>query len=144
MHSSAPKSYKCEACGLSFDTNGKRDYHQIVVHRKLDQPIICRIDDCNKEFNSQYFLKHHVYLYHSGRQFRCNHSGCDYVTINKYNLSKHLKIHSKRRPFVCGIDGCPMAYNVKAYLTCHLKTHSNERPFLCDTKRMRNEIQTKR
>ena len=37
-HSSVPKSYVCIACGKYYDTMGKRQHHQRVVHRKIDRP----------------------------------------------------------------------------------------------------------
>ena len=73
----------------------------------------------------------HVWRYHSGQEFRCEYSGCDYVTEIKYLMTRHANKHSKSRSFVCGIDGCVKAFKHRSNRFSHRKTHKSER-FACD------------
>ena len=74
IHSSTPKSFViCSDCGLNFETKRRLHCHQ-KDHQMVCQPIICQIDDCNKEFNSLYLYGHHIQICHSGQQFRRDHS----------------------------------------------------------------------
>ena len=82
-HPSVSKSYVCIACGKYYDTMGKRQHHQRVVHRKIDQLIVCHVNKCNREFQSRYCYRKHTQICHSGQQVRCDHSGCDYFTGKK-------------------------------------------------------------
>ena len=49
------KSVVCNDCDKEFDTKGERLYHQKVVHQKVDQSIICQIDNCNEQFISAHY-----------------------------------------------------------------------------------------
>ena len=126
-HSSRPKSYVCRACRLSFDTLGKRGYHQQMVHHIPDEPIVCQINHCSKVFKSLHCYRKHVRRLHSSQQFRCDHSGCDYITNNKESIKRHVKTHSESELFVCGIDGYVKAFPLKIQLK---KSHSSDR-FAC-------------
>ena len=92
-HSLTAKLYLCRTCGKCFNKMGKREYHKKVVHQKLDQPIICRIDKCNQEFEDLYRYGKHAQRCHSGQVFRCDHSGCDFVTDERNLISIHAKKH---------------------------------------------------
>ena len=130
-HSSVPKSYECRACGQSFETKGKREYHQKRVHHMSEEPVVCELDNCKREFINRHFFKLHVSSYHSDQVFRCDHSGCYFFTENKDLMIRHAKRHTESRPFFCGIGNCVKAFKIKKYLTNHKKTHSSER-FVCN------------
>ena len=130
-HSSTPKSYLCVRCNHSFDTRGKRLYHERKIHHMPQEPIVCKIDDCKQVFNRKYLHSMHVWRYHSHKEFRCDHSGCDYVTKSKDLMSRHANKHLKSRPFVCGIDGCVKAFKYRSNQFSHRKRHKSER-YVCD------------
>ena len=48
IHPTTPKSFVCSDCGNCFGTRSKRQYHQRVVHRTVDQPIKYSIGNCNQ------------------------------------------------------------------------------------------------
>ena len=127
-HSSVPKSYECRFCSKSFGTKEKSQNHKRKVHRILDRPIVCQIDKCNRQFKSRFFYRQHKQLCHSGQEFRCDHSGCDYVTTKKNLIINHVKIHLDK--IVCGIDGCIEAYKGINSLKNHRNRHSLKR-FVC-------------
>ena len=102
-----------------------------MVHRKIDRPTICRIDKCNRKFKNNYRYTKHIQICHSGQEFRCDHSGCDYVTNKRNLISIHAKKHLENPPLVCGIDGCVKAYKSLNNLNNHRNSHSSEW-FACD------------
>ena len=142
-HSSTAKSYLCRTCGKCFDTMGKRNYHKLVVHQNLDQSIVCQIGKCNQEFKGRYLYRKHIKICHSGKEFRCDHSGCDYVTKKINLISFHTTKHLESRPFVCGIDGCVKAFKGVNNLNNHKKTHISE-PFVCNVFGCKKIFKTKR
>ena len=121
------KPFKCHTCGQSYSTKFSLNEHITQKHNLFDEPVVCGIDDCDKQFNNERSLKIHQKFYHLlSERFVCDHPNCDYKTGLKVNLNKHkVAKHTTERPFKCQFEGCGKAFKLEDSYKYHLKCHSN-------------------
>ncbi|CAG2103829.1 unnamed protein product, partial [Medioppia subpectinata] len=109
----------------------------LADHRRRhtgDLPFVC--DECQRRFPSKNTLNAHNRDIHingtDNKRFKCDVSGCSWVTNKPFFLKVHRRTHQNLRPFVCKETDCGKSFNLKSTLTKHMRCHSDERPFRCD------------
>ena len=124
------KPFKCWECTKSFGVKESLKNHRERYHNALDQPLVCDIDGCGKQFQTNLSLNTHQRSIHPKTfKFVCEHQNCNYKSGSKFTYLKHLCTHSDDRPFKCHIDGCDKSFKSKQGLDFHLyhtKLHSTE------------------
>ena len=127
--------FECKECpDKRFVSKIKLQRHIDVVHKVLDQPLVCTIDDCNREFKTAMSFRIHQSVQHlSGKQFVCDEPDCQYKSPFKTSLIRHKRsVHTKERPFFCDIPGCSKTFCEKRDVLLHVRTcHTSERNFHC-------------
>ena len=110
---------------------------------KSQKTFICSVNNCGKEYRSEYDYKRHWRRTHSDKTVRCAHSGCNYVTADKGYLKRHLHKHFEDRPFTCSTDGCGKTFKTKNYLRIHKRIH-NSKLIKCTFEECEQRFTTKR
>ena len=120
------KPFECDTCYKKFVAKDKLNDHINRCHKLLDEPMVCGIDDCVKQFRTELSLKTHQQTYHLlSDKFVCDYPKCDYKTNFKQSLSHHkIRIHTNERPFKCQFKGCDKAFKIESDLKLHLEGHS--------------------
>ena len=128
-------SFECKECPDKwFPSKINLQKHIDVVHKVLDQPLICTIDECNREFKTAMSFRIHQSVQHlSGKQFVCDEPDCQYKSPFKKSLIRHKRsVHTKEKPFACQIPGCSKTFSDNGYLLTHVKScHTSGRNFHC-------------
>ncbi|KDR14540.1 zinc finger protein 43-like isoform X4 [Zootermopsis nevadensis] len=126
------KTWKCSHCN-HVSTSQKKYREHCRVHPQVKFSCFC----CDKQFQSQKSLDHHIYIHHSdAKYFICEHCGM-YFHLWR-SLRDHLFIHEKAKSlFHCDI--CGRKFGSRASYDNHCSSHS-EAAFLCDVcgKSMKN------
>ena len=118
------RHFECQTCGKAFATNTILKGHIRNMHTNFAEPVVCGIDDCDKQFRNEVYLKAHQKSCHLLRFF-CNYPNCNYKTGIKPLLMKHKILnHTNDMPFKCQFDGCDKTFKLEEHYKYHLKTHS--------------------
>ena len=126
------RPFNCEFCPKRFTTASLRKRHT-EYHHKVDQTLICQMDECYKEFQTVHSLKEHQKRSHlREKRFACNQPNCAFRAVNKSIIKTHVfNVHSDERPFVCHFEGCSKSFKNRHRLKFHIESHSSERKFKC-------------
>ena len=116
------RPFVCQTCGKRFAINSLLTAHIKIMHTVFDEPVVCRIDDCDKRFKNNFDLKKHQNICHL-LSFVCDY--CDYKTRSKTQLLRHkIQNHTNEMPFKCQFEGCDKAFKLEEHYKYHVKTHS--------------------
>merc|ERR1712113_557333 len=87
-----PKGKKCTECELVFTQ------HQMIIHRnRVHFPKRHYCEPCDKSYGSNYMLKKHHQLVHSGeKNFHCEECGRNFKRSQV--LLDHKRTHSGEKP----------------------------------------------
>ena len=114
------KPFKCTECDKSFSLKEGLKHH-IDRHHNADEPLVCDIDGCGKQFKAKISLQVHQRNIHPKTfKFVCEHPNCDFKSGSKNTYLKHLCTHSDDRPFKCHFDDCDKSFKSKRSLDFHL------------------------
>lgn len=149
-------TFKCESCGLGFDSRSRYKRHQktahsgklymcghegcfqtftkwseVVAHRKNEHKRILICSECGKSsFKSETAYKQHLKSHFETLEEKAKHfcpqCGKDFTSRN--NLKAHVQaVHSTTLPFACSL--CDAAYGYKKLLQKHMaKVHNSSCP----------------
>ena len=53
------KTFECNECHNKFKSKDNLKLHTEKIHELLSEPIVCTVDDCNRQFRSEASFKHH-------------------------------------------------------------------------------------
>ena len=53
------KPFECNECHNKFKSENNLKLHIEKMHELLFEPIVCTVDDCNRQFRSEASFKHH-------------------------------------------------------------------------------------
>lgn len=112
----------CEECGRKFKSSQGLRYHSLSAHGVKGKHQ-CRIEGCDKTFDSQEILKEHVYEHMNIKTFACKL--CKKLFLRRSNLRQHnrrCKI-DKSLVHVCLI--CKKKFITRRDLFQHNMRHSN-------------------
>ncbi|XP_043200936.1 uncharacterized protein LOC122369894 [Amphibalanus amphitrite] len=126
-HKGRPGPPHCAECRLKFANKAALQRHQREQHPE-PQLIACPEPDCERRFDSQKRLTHHLLQHLAGPPWRCKL--CDKEFRSKYSLRDHVRTHSGQKPFECEI--CAMRFSLRSNLAMHMRyVHQNDRRFKC-------------
>lgn len=112
-------NYKCERCGLRYDTAQKLSNHS----RSHTQAYTCK--KCKKSFKVKNNFDQHQCRYQCGV--------CEKSFVRRDNLNQHINyVHSKwdaDKLFTC--DHCNKGFKYRKSLCCHMKQHMIQKPLVC-------------
>ena len=75
------KPFDCNTCGKKFLAKDNLDDHINRCHKVLDEPLVCGIDNCDKQFRTELSLKTHQKMCHLlSARFVCDYPNCDFKT----------------------------------------------------------------
>merc|ERR1712155_85876 len=84
--------------------------------------------DCERIFNDQQVLYHHINIDHDGVKYDCNH--CNYQAILQGNLTKHLQLKHKGVKYAC--NQCDKKFTQQITLTRHILSVHEGVKYPCD------------
>ena len=126
------KPYECTECDKTFGSKACLRIHMKYRHSQLNEPMVCSLDNCNRQFNTMASFNRHQKIYHlMEKKFVCDHPNCRYKSSVKELLLRHKKYHLEDRPHKCHFTGCDKSYKLKGTLTAHLKTHTDQYSIKC-------------
>ena len=112
---------KPQAQAVSFVAN-KSDYNS------LSEESIFKCLDCERIFNAEQALSHHINIDHEGVKCDCNH--CNYQAILQGNLTKHLQLKHKGVKYAC--NQCDKKFTQQITLTRHIHSIHEGVKYPCD------------
>lgn len=98
----------------------------------------CRWESCNKEFDTQDQLVHHInneHIHGEKKEFVCHWQECSREQRPfkaQYMLVVHMRRHTGEKPHKCTFEGCNKAYSRLENLKTHLRSHTGEKPYVCE------------
>ena len=126
------KPFQCSECDKSFKNEYSLKRHFEGVHKLLDRPMVCDIDDCNKEFRSESaFAEHQRNGHLRDRLLVCQQSKCNYKTCRRNAYYNHMATHSDEGPYKCTFPGCQRIFKLKFHFNAHIASHSTQRKYKC-------------
>ena len=126
------RPYQCSQCDKSFKQESVLTSHVQRRHQLSEEPLICNIDNCQKQFQSEHSLKAHQNFYHTKEQkYVCDYPECQFKTPYEPLLAVHRVKHSEERPFVCPMDGCGRRFKFESGVKHHIDSHSDEPKYRC-------------
>ena len=141
------KTFECNECHRKFLTKSLRNIHFERIHKLLDEPLVCDIDGCDRQFRTEFaFQSHRSVMHERGRPFACDHPNCTFTARYAFMVRDHEKRHSDPRPFACTVDGCDRRYANPSALRYHKKHYHkpNTETYSCTygdcTKTFLNEL----
>uniref|UniRef100_A0A671Y3G7 GLI family zinc finger 1 n=1 Tax=Sparus aurata TaxID=8175 RepID=A0A671Y3G7_SPAAU len=109
---------------------------------KIEQEAIyetnCHWESCNKEFDTQDQLVHHInneHIHGEKKEFVCHWQECSREQRPfkaQYMLVVHMRRHTGEKPHKCTFEGCNKAYSRLENLKTHLRSHTGEKPYVCE------------
>ncbi|KAJ1190281.1 hypothetical protein NDU88_007019 [Pleurodeles waltl] len=98
----------------------------------------CHWDSCEKEFDTQEQLVHHInndHIHGEKKEFVCRWQECSREQKPfkaQYMLVVHMRRHTGEKPHKCTFEGCYKAYSRLENLKTHLRSHTGEKPYVCE------------
>ncbi|KAK0138181.1 Zinc finger protein GLI1 [Merluccius polli] len=98
----------------------------------------CHWESCNKEFDTQDQLVHHInneHIHGEKKEFVCHWQECSREQRPfkaQYMLVVHMRRHTGEKPHKCTFEGCNKAYSRLENLKTHLRSHTGEKPYVCE------------
>ncbi|CAF96507.1 unnamed protein product [Tetraodon nigroviridis] len=98
----------------------------------------CHWESCNKEFDTQDQLVHHInneHIHGEKKEFVCHWQDCSREQRPfkaQYMLVVHMRRHTGEKPHKCTFEGCNKAYSRLENLKTHLRSHTGEKPYVCE------------
>ncbi|KAM9798964.1 zinc finger protein GLI1 isoform X2 [Syngnathus typhle] len=98
----------------------------------------CCWESCNKEFDTQDQLVHHInneHIHGEKKEFVCHWQECSREQRPfkaQYMLVVHMRRHTGEKPHKCTFEGCNKAYSRLENLKTHLRSHTGEKPYVCE------------
>uniref|UniRef100_A0A7N8WPP9 GLI family zinc finger 2a n=1 Tax=Mastacembelus armatus TaxID=205130 RepID=A0A7N8WPP9_9TELE len=98
----------------------------------------CHWEGCNKEFDTQDQLVHHInndHIHGEKKEFVCRWEECSREQKPfkaQYMLVVHMRRHTGEKPHKCTFEGCSKAYSRLENLKTHLRSHTGEKPYVCE------------
>nr|XP_020462441.1 zinc finger protein GLI1 [Monopterus albus]XP_020462526.1 zinc finger protein GLI1 [Monopterus albus]XP_020462608.1 zinc finger protein GLI1 [Monopterus albus] len=98
----------------------------------------CHWESCNKEFDTQDQLVHHInneHIHGEKKEFVCHCQECSREqrpVKAQYMLVVHMRRHTGEKPHKCTFEGCNKAYSRLENLKTHLRSHTGEKPYVCE------------
>ena len=126
--------YECVECHKKFVKRDTMNQHMDRMHKVLDQPLVCQIDNCGKEFVTYMAFKvHQMKVHMKEKRFACDEPNCLFKTVSSDKLGRHkLNVHQKEKPFSCEFEECAKTFVDHQALDNHIKRiHSTEMSFKC-------------
>ena len=129
------RPHSCDQCGKRFASYKQIRQHINYTHKVSDHSLICKMDECYKQFKTEHTLKSHQKFHHlDEKRFACSQPNCTFKATHNSTLKIHMfNVHSDERPFVCDFEGCSKSYKNIHQLNIHIQTHSSEAKFKCLT-----------
>ena len=90
--------------------------------------VYLRSLDCERIFNDEQALFHHINIDHEGVKCDCNH--CNYQAILQGNLTKHLQLKHKGVKYAC--NQCDKKFTQQITLTRHIHSIHEGVKYTCD------------
>ena len=81
------RRFECQTCGKTFASDTVLYCHIKNIHNIFDEPVVCGIDDCDKRFKNNLYLRRHQNFCHFLSLF-CDYPNCNYKTGIKQQLMK--------------------------------------------------------
>ncbi|XP_041038459.1 zinc finger protein GLI2-like, partial [Carcharodon carcharias] len=101
----------------------------------------CHWEGCNKEFDTQDQLVHHInneHIHGEKKEFVCHWQECSREQRPfkaQYMLVVHMRRHTGEKPHKCTFESCNKAYSRLENLKTHLRSHTGEKPYICEHER---------
>ena len=127
------KSYRCDDCNKSFETETKLQRHVMIHERAKEQEdanfkrFLCHI--CSKTFRQNTGLMFHMRTHTGYKPHVCKYCGRGFTSNS--NCINHERTHTGDRPFVCHF--CSAAFAKSCTLKAHITTHTGEANYHCKT-----------
>jgi len=94
------KAFTCNCCGKEFQRKIDIENHEKSMKRKQENEglkIKCPYENCDRTYNFQKNLKHHIKVKHLCKRFDCPFDECDKQLASKQKLNQHIKkIHETK------------------------------------------------
>lgn len=120
--------FKCELCHKVFDTSRKRDYHNKIVHLKVQHH---KCGYCGEKFRNSRSRDKHMQEEHGYKFKKVKCKACDRSFPHQTAMSVHLRRHHlMERDHVC--SECEMGFFTKGELEKHSVKHSGLKEYLCE------------
>ena len=100
------RTFRCEICEKTFQTNQKKIHHIRAVHGEVKQQT-CNV--CNRIFRKKDQLNLHITNYHleGPRNFKCDY--CEKLFTKSRYLENHINtFHEEQRNYNC--DSCEKSF----------------------------------